>query len=107
MNARKGTYKALCWSLLRDMFKLHEIVEIVRQSSNPEFAQMLNRIREDKQTDDDVVQIKAYTYTSDWPNEFVKLYFTNHLAGRENEESIAKLTSEIFLIKAEDSGKDL
>ena len=109
MNAMKGTYKALCGSLWQDMFKLHELVEIVRQSSDPEFAQMLNRICEGKQTDGDVVQIKALadTDTSDWPNEFVKLYLTNHLAGRENEESIAKLTSEIFVIKAEDSGKDL
>ena len=109
MNARKGTYEALHGSLWQELFQLHELVEIVRQSSDPEFAQMLNRIREGKQTDDDLMQIKALanTDTSGWPNEFVKLYLTNYLAGKENEESIAKLNSEVFVIQAEDSRKDL
>ena len=109
MKAKKGTYQAFHKLLWQDLFKLHELSEIVRQSSDPEFAQMLNRIREGKQTDDDVMQIKALadTDTSDWPNEFVKLYLTNHLAARENEECIANLNSEIFEMKAEDSRRDL
>ena len=53
MHARKGTYKAFNGSLWQELFKLHELVEIVRQSSDPEFAQMLNRIREGEQTNDD------------------------------------------------------
>ena len=78
-KAKAGTYAALSPSLWEKLFKLHELVEIVRQSSDPEFAQLLNRIREGKQTDDDLMQIKALgdTDTSDWPNEYVKLYITN------------------------------
>ena len=54
--ARKGTYEALSGSLWEE-FQLHELVEIVRQSSDPEFAAILNRVREGKQTDDDVTKI--------------------------------------------------
>ncbi len=43
--ARKGTYEALSGSLWEE-FQLHELVEIVRQSSDPEFAAILNRVRE-------------------------------------------------------------
>ena len=66
MNAMKGTYKALCGSLWWDMFKLHELVEIVWQSSDPEFAQTLNRIHEDKQTDMMWYKSKLYFLLDQW-----------------------------------------
>ena len=53
MKAKTGTYAALHGCLWQDLFQVHELVEIVRQSSDPEFDEMLNRIREGKQTDDD------------------------------------------------------
>ena len=108
MKVKTGTYGAFNGWLWHD-FLLHELVEIVRQSSDPDFAQLLNRLREGKQTDDDVIQIKALanTNTSTWPDEFVRVYLNNYLAGQENEKSIAQLDSEVFVIKAEDSKKDL
>ena len=108
MNVRKGTYEAFHESLWKK-FELHELTEIVRQSSDPEFAKMLSRIREGKQNYDDLKEIKALvnTDTSNWPDQFVKLYLTNYLAGQENEQSIAKLDSEIFVIQAKDSRRDL
>ena len=42
---------------------MHELVKIVRQSSDPDFAQLLNRVREGQQTDDDVIQTKALANT--------------------------------------------
>ena len=65
--------------------KLHELFEIVRQSNDPEFAQILNRMREGRHTED-VVNIKklAGTDTSQWlPNQFVKLYLANLLTKQE------------------------
>ena len=108
-QTQKGTYKALQPDLWEKHFKLHELIEIVRQSSDPEFAEMLNRIRIGNQTNDDVMKIQALadTDTSDWPNEFVKLYLTNRLAGRENDACIDKLNSDVFVIKAENSRRDV
>ena len=92
-----------CWN------QLNVLVEIVRQSSDPDFAQLLNRVREGQQTDNDMIQIKALanTDTSTWPDEFVKVYLNNYLANQENEDCIGKLDSEIAVIKAQDGNKDI
>ena len=92
-----------------EKFQLHELVEIVWQSSDPDFAQLLNRVREGQQTDNDVIQIKALanTDTATWPDEFVKVYLNNYLAGQENESCIGKLDSEVVFFKAQGSNKDI
>ena len=61
---------------------------IVRQSSDPDFAQLLNRVRKGQQTDNDVIQIKALanTDTATLPDEFVKVYLNSWLVGQENED---------------------
>ena len=68
---------------LWEKFQLHELFEIIRQSSDPDFVQLLNRVGEGQQTNNDVIQIKALanTDTATWPDEFVKIYLNNYLAG--------------------------
>ena len=89
-------------------FQLHELVEIVRQSSDLDFAKLLNRVREDQHTYDDLTQVIALanTNTATWFDEFVKVYLNNDLADKENDSSIRKLDSEIVVFKAQDSKKD-
>ena len=106
MKPSKGSYRSFNgW--LWEKFQLHELVETVQQSSDPDFAQLLNRVREGQQTDNDVIQIKALanTDTATWPDEFVKVYLNNYLAGQENEDCIGKLDSEVVVIKTQDSSK--
>ena len=81
----------------------------MRQRSDPDFAQLLNGVREGQQTNSDVFQIKALanTDTGTWPDEFVKVYLNNYLAGQENEDCIGKLDSEVVVIKAQDGNKDI
>ena len=76
MKPSKGSYRYFNgW--LWEKFQLHELVEIVWQSSDPDFAQLLNRVREGQQTDNDVIQIKALanTDTATWSDE--KVYLTS------------------------------
>ena len=56
-----------------------------------------------------MIQIKALanTDTGTWPDEFVKVYLNNYLAGQENEDCIGKLDSEVVVIKAQDGNKDI
>ena len=56
-----------------------------------------------------MIQIKALanTDTATWPDEFVKVYFDNYLAGQENEDCIGKLDSEVVVIKGQDGNKDI
>jgi len=97
----------------RELFKLHELTEIVRQSTDPEFAEILNRLRENKYTDDDIEAIKllADTDTSDWPDRYVELYMYNHLVNRENANALNRLTEnenvQLVEIRAKDSSKDV
>ena len=89
-------------------FQLHELVEIVRQSSDLDFAKLLNRVREDQHANDDLTQVIALanTNTATWFDEFVEVYLNNDLADKENDSSIRKLDSEIVVFKAQDSKKD-
>ena len=94
---------------LWEKLQLHELVEIVWQSCDPAFAQLLNRVWEGQQTNNDVIQIKALANNdfATWPDEFVKVYLDNYSAGKENEDCIGKLDSEVVVIKAQDSNKDI
>ena len=85
----------------------------MKQSSDPEFVQILDRIREGSHTDDDICEIKslANTYTSHWTNGFVKIYLTNRLANIENERCIKKLRIELerddIFIYTKDLARDI
>ena len=58
----KGLYRVYNgW--LWGKFKLHELVEIVQQSSDPDYAHLLNRVPEGHQIYNDVTQIKALANT--------------------------------------------
>ena len=72
----------------------------MRQSGDPAFAQLLNRVREEKHTLDDKEQIQslANTDTSDWPKDCLRLYLTNYLTDQENKRRIVHIDSEIFNI---------
>ena len=91
-----------------EKFQLHELVEIVQQSSDSDFALLLNRVPEGQHTNDDLTQVKALanTNTATWPDEFVKVCLNNYVAGKENDNSICKLDSEIVVFKAQDNKKD-
>ena len=91
------------------LFKLHELIKIVRQSNDPEFASILSRLREGKQSDDDINEIKKLenTDTSSWPDEVIHLYITNHLADTQNYECLSRLHQSgetIVTVKSKDKG---
>ena len=92
-------------------FKLHELTEIVRQSGDPHFAQLLNRLFEGKHTQEDIDDIKALTNTdtSNWPADYTKLYITNALVNNENDGCLKKCKDKgetIFTIYSKDSTTD-
>ena len=74
-------------------FKLYELDEIVRQSGDPEFAELLNRLREGNHTQADIEKIQSFehTDTTEWPENFMKMYVTNNLKDQQNEKSLKSL----------------
>ena len=102
MCPKKGTYESFQGSIWQNLFYLHELTEIVRQSSDPEFAELLSRLREGDHTKNDIKIIKSLeqTDTSTWPESYVRLFLINYLVNKENEEALSSLESEIFVIRA-------
>ena len=94
-------------------FEMHELVDIVRQIGDPHFAQLLNRLREDNQTNEDIEDIKAMEHVdiSAWPEDHVCLYLTNNLKDKHNNASMNKLLEEdasrkLYTFNAIDSKTD-
>ena len=98
---------ALAGNVWERKFKLHELTEIVRQVSDPEFADILSRVREGKQTKEDCDAIEELNQTdkSDWQHEPVKLYTKNLPADDANKDSISQLRNEIITIVSKDKGR--
>lgn len=69
------SYNSIGGNLSVELFKIYELTEIVRQSSDPQLAHIFNTIREGNHTEDDVRETKslANTDTSHRPNGFLKV----------------------------------
>ena len=52
------------------LFRLHELIDIVRQNGDPGFASLLNRMREGNETQDDIDFVNSLSKTdvSNWPD---------------------------------------
>ncbi|HAO14922.1 MAG TPA: hypothetical protein DDE71_05115, partial [Tenacibaculum sp.] len=102
------TYSTLAGSLWKRLFKLVELTKIVRQASDPQFAQILSRIREGNQTeeDQDVLMALNNKEISSWTQGCVKLFLTNHLAGIENSKALGNLASQKIVVRCKDSRRD-
>ena len=92
-----------------EKLQLHELVEIFQQSSDPDFLQLLKRVRKGMERDNCMIQIQsqANTVSATQHGECVRAYLNSFLAGQEYEDSISKLDSEFLLIKARDINKDV
>lgn len=99
----------LAGNLWIQLFKLHELANIVRQNKDLEFTEKLNRIREIGRTDDNVEksEVLAETETLSWPPEFVNVYLTNHMSNIERERCIHFLGKLIVSIYPKDSAHNI
>ena len=81
------------------------MTDIVRQSSDPEFASILSRIREGKQTKEDECEIEKLNNTdmSSWDHDYIELYSMNKEADVSNNESLDNVNNHKYLIMAKDS----
>lgn len=102
-------YSALFGSLWARNFCLHELTEIVRQKGDPEFAEILSRIRIGQIEDKDVesLQLLKNTDTSSFPGDVVHVFFTNKQAAVYNSEKLQSLGCPVISVRAQDCKKDL
>ena len=97
-STRKDTYQALAGSLWQDCFKLFELSEIVRQKGDPEFAEILSRVRTNKYTAEDITFLKNLERNDHISEDVIHLYMTNKQASSHNEEMLKTSRVKLFLL---------
>ncbi|XP_069125440.1 uncharacterized protein [Argopecten irradians] len=102
-------YSALYGSLWGRHFCLHELTEIVRQKGDPEFAEILSRIRVGQIEDQDVTDLHLLenTDTATFPSDVVHLFFTNKQTTDYNEAKLHSFDTPFITVLAQDSKMDL
>ncbi|XP_062618879.1 uncharacterized protein LOC134280486 [Saccostrea cucullata] len=102
-------YSALVGSLWQQHFRLYELTEIVRQKGDPQFAEVLSRVRTGETFDEDILMLKDLqdTDTSAFPKDAVHLYMTNSQVDEYNIQKLQELPTPHVTVKARDSKHDL
>ena len=95
----------------------------MRQQEDPEFAEVLSRVRTGVHTAEDTAILKTMERNCcklncetqcqceclcirEWPHEPITLYLTNRLTDLHNQRVIDSMNSQIYRITAKDSCKD-
>lgn len=97
---------ALAPNLWKELFKMHELTEIMRQKDDMEFAQLLNRLRENELTENDIAILNtrvAQTDDPSYPSKSMHLFRENALVDSFNLQYIARLTSQKVLVPSVDT----
>ncbi|VDI25237.1 Hypothetical predicted protein [Mytilus galloprovincialis] len=91
------------WKLL---FSFHELTEIMRQKDDLEFAQLLNRLRQNQLTENDFAVLNTRTVSISDPTyrtNATHLFVENALVDNFNLQYISKLGSQKVKVKAVDT----
>ncbi|KAK3109198.1 hypothetical protein FSP39_025266 [Pinctada imbricata] len=102
-------YSSLDGSLWQQLFKVYELTEIVRQKGDPQFAEILSRVRTGETSEEDITLLNDLhnTDTSNFPKDTVHLYMTNNQVDSYNIQKLQELSGPHLTITAKDSKRDL
>lgn len=99
-------YAILAPNLWNELFKMFELDEIMRQRESKEFAEMLNRLREGKHTEQDIVNLKQRIIeanNSNYPLDAPHLFTENEKVNKFNDRAHRSISGTKYTIKAHDS----
>ena len=101
------SYNTLASNLWQQYFQMFELPQVMRQREDEDFAEILNRIREGKHTENDIRVLKEriFTLTSEhpeYPITSTHLFSTNMAVDEHNHEIFHKSTNEKVQVKAID-----
>ena len=103
-DIQNSEYSILVPNLWKKYFKMFELDEIMRQRESKMFAEILNRLREGKQTKDDIIKIKERcTDDENCPREAPRLFVQNAMVDDYNQTVYQTSTGNKYTINAQDS----
>lgn len=102
----KGNYGVLANNLWIKHFKMYELCQIMRQRESRQFAEILNRLREGKHTDDDIRVLKTRLVSEKdpaYPVTAPHLFIEDKNVQKFNRKVYNRCSEEKFVITALDS----
>ncbi|XP_028412534.1 ATP-dependent DNA helicase PIF1-like [Dendronephthya gigantea] len=105
-NIDDSQYAVLAPNKWQDHFNMFELQEIMKQKDSKMFAEILNKLREGKQTEDDILKLKERLIRENSiqdPMDIPHLFIQNKKVNKFNERVHNAATVEKFSIKAIDS----
>ena len=92
-------------NLWKELFKMYELVDIMRQKDDLAFAQLLNRLRLNEMTEEDKQKLQARVVdyeTGDYPKDALHLFAENSYVDQHNDTILSQLPGEKFTIPCHD-----
>ena len=97
-------YSILAPNLWKKYFRMFELDEIMRQRESKVFAEILNRLREGKHTENDIMKMKERCVDEkDCPREAPGLFIRNAMVDEYNETVYQTSTGNKYTINAHDT----
>ena len=105
-NSKRG-YHALATNIWQENFLIYELTNIMRQKDNIEFEELLIRLREGRQTEQDIQKLKGTildmkTTESSYPMHLPHLFCSNKAVNKHNLEIFNNLKNEKVCVNAID-----
>ena len=96
---------SLAPNLWKELFCMHELTEIMRQKDDMEFAQLLNRLRENNLTNNDLSVLDSRIVNSSephYPSTATHLFTNNNSVDKHNKKVIDGLNTQKVTVRAFD-----
>ncbi|MES9881383.1 MAG: AAA family ATPase [Sedimenticola sp.] len=94
----------------KDLFKMYELTQIMRQGKDTEFAQLLNRVRVAHVTDSDIQLLKGREVSAcqeDYPTNALHVFTDNHKVDQHNQKMLQTIDGPVRHFNAKDWKKDM
>ena len=83
------------------LFKMIELIQIMRQKNDQAFIELLNRVRTATQTEDDMKIIQSPDDPS-YPSDALHIWAENAPVNEHNKNKLEELSGSLFILKAKD-----
>ena len=105
LDLEKGA-SSLARNLWKELFKMYELVDIMRQKDDLDFAHLWNRLRLNKMTEEDKNKLQTRTVdcdTGDYPKDALHLFAENLFVNKHNDKILSQMPGEKVVIPCHDN----
>ena len=91
---------------MEDLFKMYELVDIMRQKDDIDFAHLLNRLRLNEMTEEDKSKLQTCIVdrgTGDYPKDAFHLFAKNLFVNKHNDNVLSQVPGEKVVIPCHDN----